>query len=66
MTDKVSLKLRAAAAVVDVSVDTLKAAIHTGALKAKRSATDADGNPAGHYLVSPAALDEWFSSLEDA
>lgn len=55
-----------AAKAVGLSDDTLKKAINAGHLRAKRSGKDADGNPAGKYLITHAALMAWLESLDDA
>lgn len=51
-----------AAEACNVSVDTIRRAINAGKLRAKRTG---DGG-GGKYLVSPAALQDWFEQLEDA
>lgn len=66
MTEQLFLDRRDAAKTAGVSIDTLTRAIATGALKAKRSGKDAQGNGTGKYLVSRQALEEWFSGLADA
>lgn len=49
-----------------VSLDTIKRAIGSGRLRAKRSAVNEAGDPAGKYLITPAAISEWLEGLEDA
>lgn len=44
-----------------VSEDTLRRAIHSGRLKAKRT-----GKEGGKHLIRVADLEDWFSQLEDA
>lgn len=51
-----------AAALASVSVDTIKRAINSGKLRAKRTGP----NGGGPYLISRKALEEWFEGLEDA
>jgi hypothetical protein len=60
------LDLKAAAKIAGVSVDTLKAAIHNGTLRAKRSGVNEHGDPVGKYLVTRDALTAWFETLPDA
>jgi excisionase family DNA binding protein len=55
-----------AAEVTRLSKGTIDRYLRSGELKAKRSARDADGNPAGKVLISRDALMEWFEGLEDA
>ena len=51
-----------AAEACNVSEDTIKRAISTGKLRAKRTG-EAGG---GKYLISRSALDDWFDGLVDA
>lgn len=55
-----------AAQATGVSLSTIIRAIAKGDLKAKRSGRDDDGNPAGKYLISVKAIEEWFDGLADA
>ena len=59
---RVSYTRDEAAKAVGVSVDTIRRAINTGALRAKRTGTGGGGK----YLISVDALNAWFDSLEDA
>lgn len=45
-----------------VAPDTIKRAIHSGRLRAKKSGANGGGN----YLISSGALDAWFEGLVDA
>lgn len=55
-----------AAAEYGVSTATIDRAIATGALRAKRTGRDADGNPAGRILIAGSDLDDWFDALDAA
>lgn len=66
MTARLALTREEAADSVGVSFDTIRRAINAGALKAKRTSKDADGNPTGKYLVRVRDLEEWFDGLVDA
>lgn len=61
---------RQAAEHMSVSVDTIRAAINTGRLRAKYSAgTDPETGkrrPGGKTLITAEALDAWFEEMEDA
>lgn len=70
---KLALNTEEAAIATGLSPDTIKKAIRSGALRAKRSGRlEKDcgagnaGDPAGRYLVTIAALQEWLDSMEDA
>ena len=73
MTLKLAFNANEAAVACGVSVDTIKKAIRSGALRAKRSGRltkdsikgDA-GDPAGRYLITETDLRSWLDSLEDA
>jgi excisionase family DNA binding protein len=51
-----------AAEVTNTSEDTIRAAINTGKLRAKRLGDSANAK----YLISADALRDWFDQLEDA
>lgn len=57
---------RQAAEACGLSEDTIKRAINSGALKAKRSATNKDGDGVGKYIVLASELNRWLESLADA
>lgn len=70
---KLTLNTEEAAIATGLSVDTIKKAIRSGALRAKRSGRLENdttrgnaGDPAGRYLVTVPALEEWLDGLEDA
>jgi len=63
---KIALSTAEAASAVGVSRETIRLAIQSGALRAKRSSTNADGDGQGNYLISIKALEEWFDGLVDA
>lgn len=44
----------------------LKQAINRGALKARRSSVDENGNPVGKYVIFPADLEAYLASLPEA
>jgi len=58
MSEQPYLTTKAAADLAMVSVDTIKAAIKSGALRAK--------SVGGRFRISRVALDDWFENLEDA
>ena len=62
----VSYSMAGAVAASGLSVASLKRAIKAGTLRAKKSAVDADGNPAGVWLITHAALAAYVDSLADA
>lgn len=51
-----------AAQTANVSLDTIRRAINSGKLRAKRTGKGGGGK----YLISVQALEDWFSELEDA
>lgn len=51
-----------AAEACNVSLDTIRRAINSGALQAKRTGKEGGGK----YLIKPAALEDWYDTLEDA
>jgi len=63
---KLSYSVAEAAEVTGVSPDTIKRAIRARHLKARRSAVDANGVPAGKYLIFHADLIAWLEGLEAA
>jgi excisionase family DNA binding protein len=63
---KLALNSEEAATATGVSVDTIKRAIRSGRLRAKRSARRDNGDPAGRYLITLDALEEWLTGMEDA
>jgi hypothetical protein len=60
------LDRKAAAKTAGVSVDLLTAAIRKGTLRAKRTGVNEHGDPVGKFLITHAALEAWYSTLEDA
>lgn len=58
--------IRSAASAYDVSDETIRRAIHSGMLRAKRQSRNNRGAGVGKYLISGEALDDWFESLPDA
>jgi len=55
----IAVKAAQAAEMVGISVDSLKTAIRSGELPAKR-------NPKGHYFVLVTDLTDWFRGWPDA
>lgn len=51
-----------AAEACNVSLDTIRRAINSGALRAKRTGKEGGGK----YLIRTEALHEWYDTLEDA
>lgn len=73
MTLKLAFNTEEAAQATGLSVDTIKRAIRSGALKAKRSGRlNGDGpkgdkgDAAGRYVITETALRDWLDNLEDA
>jgi len=66
MTERMFFTTAQAAEATGLSVSTIEGYLRSGALKAKRSGRDPDGNPAGRYVITRQALMDWFESLEDA
>lgn len=66
MNIKLAFTREEAATACGVSLRTIIRAINTGALKAKRSSRDDDGNPTGKYLILADDLRAWLDSLEAA
>lgn len=67
MTVKLAFTTEEAATATGLSVDTIKRAIRSGALRAKRTAAnDADGKGRGKYVITADALTKWLESLVDA
>lgn len=63
---RLALTRAEAALVCGVGVDTISAAKNTGALKAKKTGRDKNGNGTGKELYTVAALQSWLDSLVDA
>lgn len=55
-----------AAEATGLSEDTIKKAIASGALKAKRSGRNEGGDGVGKYVIMTAALNAWLEQLADA
>ena len=62
MSDPMFFTREEAAKRASVSLDTIRRAINSGKLRAKRTGKDGGGK----YLVSAKALQDWFDQLEDA
>lgn len=62
LSDKMFFTREEAARVAGVSLDTIRRSINKGTLRAKRTGD----NGGGKYLVSRAALADWFDQLPDA
>lgn len=63
---RLSLTREEAAEACGVKLDSIRRAINTGKLRAKRSSVNAKGEPCGKYLIPIAALEAWLAGLEDA
>ena len=61
MTARLAYSRKEAAGACGVSEDTIRRAINTGALRAKRT-----GPKGGKYLITAKALEEWLEGLEAA
>lgn len=66
MTEQMFMDRGEAAKTAGVSPDTITRAINAGKLRAKRTGTNAQGDPAGKYLISREALQDWFEGLASA
>lgn len=66
MTGRLALTIPEAAESVGVTDKAIRAAIHSGALRAKRQSKDKNGDGCGKYLIAVTALEAWFDGLEDA
>lgn len=58
--------LAAASDATHLSRKTIERAVKSGALRAKRSSTTEDGEPAGSYVILAGDLQAWLESLVDA
>lgn len=63
---KLSLSRQEAAAATGVSVDTIARAIRSGALRAKKSSVNKDGDPAGIFVIRVSDLEAWLEGMSDA
>lgn len=63
---RIAYTISEAADSTGVSERTIERAINAGALKAKKTSRNTDGDPVGKRLVSARALADWFDSLPDA
>jgi excisionase family DNA binding protein len=63
---RLALAVPEAAEAVGVTEKTIRAAIHSGDLKAKRQSRNKEGQGVGKYLVKVSDLETWFDSLVDA
>lgn len=66
MSDPMFFGREEAARRAGVSLDTIRRAINSGALHAKRTSVNEDGEPSGKYLISDKGLRDWFDGLADA
>jgi hypothetical protein len=67
MSEPMFFDLKAASEIAGVSTDLLKAAIHTGTLRARCTSVNEEGKVrGGKYLVTRAALADWFETLVEA
>lgn len=64
--EPIAVNRKEAAALLGVSVDTLKAAQSAGALRAKNTKFDSAGRPVGVTLYSLDDLRAWFDGLDAA
>lgn len=66
MTDRLAYTRDQAAEACGVSEATIKRAIASGRLRAKRTAINDDGDPTGKYLILAADLTAWLEGLTAA
>lgn len=62
----VAYSVATAAQATGLSQTRIKAAIHSGALRSKRSSVNEDGEPCGKYVIPRQELERFVESLEDA
>lgn len=62
MTTRLAYTRQEAAEVMGVKLDTIRRAINSGKLRAKKTGSGGGGN----YLISEDQLRAWFETLEDA
>lgn len=63
MSNPLSYSIKTAAADTGLSETRIKQAIHSGELKARRSATDENGDPAGKYVILRGDLESFVAGL---
>lgn len=63
---RISVKRAEAAEMLGVSEDTIRRAVRSGALRAKKTGKDKKGVGVGHDLFLVADLHAWFEGLADA
>lgn len=66
MTGPLSYSMPGAVAATGLSRSALERAIRTGALRAKKSSTDDDGNPTGVWVIPADSLKSFIDGLIDA
>lgn len=66
MSAPISYSLKGAAAATGLSASALERAIKSGHLRAKKSSTDADGNPTGVWVIPATSLQAYVDGLVDA
>lgn len=66
MTTRLAYTRDQAAEACGVSESTIKRAIASGHLRAKRTAVDDNGDPTGKYLILAADLTAWLEGLSAA
>lgn len=66
MTTPIAYSLATAAEATGLSRSHLERAIRTGHLRAKRTTVDADGKPAGKWVIKAEALTAYVDELVDA
>jgi hypothetical protein len=66
VTTRLAYGRREAADRCGVGVDTIDRAIATGALKARKTSQDKDGNPTGKILILEADIRAWLEGLPAA
>lgn len=65
MVEPLAYTIEDAALACDVSKDTIRRAIKSGALRAKRTSRHADGRATGRTLIFPYELRAWLEALPD-
>lgn len=66
MVEKLAYSREEAAEACGVSLTTIKQAIASGRLRAKRSGRNENGDPAGKYLILASDLQAWLEGMEAA
>lgn len=64
--DQLSYSLAGAAGVTGLGSKTIERAIKSGALRAKKTSENENGDPTGRWVILRSALEQWLADLPDA